>query len=95
MQSNKILGARKAKGWTQQELAERMGTSKQGVQRYEAGTRDLKASTAACEHAPHGVSCDPYSMPRCRWPEVWPGRREGAGLPSLAALTASDRRLTA
>lgn len=44
MQPNKILEARKAKGWTQQELAEHMGTSQQVVQRYEAGVRNLKAS---------------------------------------------------
>lgn len=44
MQPNKILEARKAKGWTQQDLAERMGTSQQVIQRYETGARNLKAS---------------------------------------------------
>lgn len=47
MSQNKIREARKAKGWTQQELAERIGTTQQTIQRYEAGTRNLKASLLA------------------------------------------------
>lgn len=45
MLGNKIAEARKAKGWTQQYLADRMGTTQQTIQRYETGTRDIKAST--------------------------------------------------
>ena len=44
---NKIKEARKAKGWTQQDLAERMGTTQQTIQRYENGSRNLRASVLA------------------------------------------------
>ena len=44
---NKIAEARRAKGWTQQELAERMGTTQQTIQRYEAGSRNIKSSVLA------------------------------------------------
>ena len=47
MSQNKIKEARDAKGWTQQHLAERMGTTQQTIQRYEKGTRNLKASVLA------------------------------------------------
>lgn len=47
MGENKIREARRAKGWTQQDLAERMGTTQQTIQRYERGTRSLRASVLA------------------------------------------------
>ena len=40
----KIAEARVAKGWSQQDLADRMGTTQQTIQRYESGARDIKAS---------------------------------------------------
>lgn len=47
MGENKIREARRARGWTQQDLAERMGTTQQTIQRYERGTRSLRASVLA------------------------------------------------
>ena len=47
MGQNKIREARDAKGWTQQDLADRMGTTQQTIQRYEKGTRNIKASVLA------------------------------------------------
>lgn len=47
MGENKIREARRAKGWTQQDLAERMDTTQQTIQRYETGARDLRASALA------------------------------------------------
>ena len=47
MCQNKIREARDAKGWTQQDLADRMGTTQQTIQRYEKGTRNIKASVLA------------------------------------------------
>ena len=39
----KIQEARKAKGWSQQQLAEKIGTTQQTIQRYESGDRNIKA----------------------------------------------------
>lgn len=44
MLCNNIREARDAKGWTQQELAERIGVTQQAIQRYETGARDIRAS---------------------------------------------------
>lgn len=40
----KIREARRAKGWTQKDLADRMGLTQQAIQRYEAGARNIRAS---------------------------------------------------
>lgn len=40
----KIAEARIAKGWSQQDLAERLETTQQTIQRYESGARDIKSS---------------------------------------------------
>lgn len=45
MSQNRISEARAAKGWTQQYLAELMGTTQQTIQRYETGARNITAST--------------------------------------------------
>ena len=42
----KIAEARIAKGWSQQDLAERLGTTQQTIQRYESGARDINPSVA-------------------------------------------------
>lgn len=44
MSGYKIAEARIAKGWSQQELADRMETTQQTIQRYESGARDIKSS---------------------------------------------------
>lgn len=44
MSAYKIAEARAAKGWSQQRLAEELGTTQQTVQRYESGARDIKSS---------------------------------------------------
>lgn len=41
--SYKIAEARRAKGWSQQALAEKMGTTQQQIARWETGQRDPKA----------------------------------------------------
>lgn len=41
---NKIREARKAKGWTQRDLADHMGVTQQTIQRYESGSRDIRAN---------------------------------------------------
>ncbi|MGN0076246.1 MAG: helix-turn-helix domain-containing protein, partial [Parafannyhessea sp.] len=43
MGSYKIAEARRAKGWSQQTLAEKMGTTQQQIARWETGQRDPKA----------------------------------------------------
>ena len=52
----KIAEARKAKGWNQQELAERIGTTQQVISRYESGDRDPKASVIAAMSSALGVT---------------------------------------
>lgn len=44
MNGYKIAEARIAKGWSQQELAEKLDTTQQTIQRYESGARDIKSS---------------------------------------------------
>lgn len=44
MNGYKIAEARIAKGWSQQELADKLGTTQQTIQRYESGARDIKSS---------------------------------------------------
>lgn len=44
MAGYKIAEARIAKGWSQQKLAEKIGTTQQQIARYESGTNDVKAS---------------------------------------------------
>lgn len=44
MNGYKIAEARIAKGWSQQELAEKLDTTQKTIQRYESGARDIKSS---------------------------------------------------
>lgn len=44
MSAYKIAEARAAKGWSQQRLADELGTTQQTIQRYESGARDIKSS---------------------------------------------------
>ena len=44
MAKYKIAEARIAKGWTQSDLAEKIGTTQQQVARYESGANDVKSS---------------------------------------------------
>lgn len=44
MYEYKIAEARRAKGWSQAELAKRLGTTQQQVARYESGENDVKSS---------------------------------------------------
>ena len=52
----KIAEARKAKGWNQQDLAEKIGTTQQVISRYESGDRDPKASVIAAMSSALGVT---------------------------------------
>lgn len=45
MDGYRISEARMAKGWSQQRLAEELGTTQQTIQRYESGARDIKSGT--------------------------------------------------
>lgn len=56
MNQYKIAEARKAKGWNQQELAEKIGTTQQVISRYESGDRDPKASVIAAMSSALGVT---------------------------------------
>lgn len=52
----KIAEARIAKGWSQQDLADKMETTQQTIQRYESGARDIKASVLVKLSATLGVT---------------------------------------
>lgn len=56
MDNSRIVSARKALGWTQQDLAERLGVTQQAVQRYEKQARDLKSSVLVDLSRELGVS---------------------------------------
>lgn len=52
----KIAEARRAKGWSQQQLAERLETTQQQIVRYETGQRDPKADVILKMSAALGVT---------------------------------------
>lgn len=56
MNGYKIAEARIAKGWSQQELADKLGTTQQTIQRYESGARDIKSSVLVKLSAALGVT---------------------------------------
>ena len=56
MTKYKIADARIAKGWSQQELADKMDTTQQTIQRYESGARDIKTSVVLKLSAVLGVT---------------------------------------
>lgn len=56
MASYKIAEARVAKGWTQADLAKRIGTTQQQIARYESGSNDVKSSVLIKMSAAMGVT---------------------------------------
>lgn len=56
MTNYRIAEARNAKGWSQGELAKRVGTSQQQIARYESGDNDVKTSVLIKLSAALGVS---------------------------------------
>lgn len=56
MNGYKIAEARIAKGWSQQDLADKLGTTQQTIQRYESGARDIKSSVLVNLSAALGVT---------------------------------------
>lgn len=56
MNGYKIAEARIAKGWSQQDLADKLGTTQQTIQRYESGARDIKSSVLVKLSAALGVT---------------------------------------
>lgn len=58
--ARQIKAERAAAGWTQAELAERIGKDKQTVMRYEAGTRDVPVSQLG--QLAHAFSISPQEL---------------------------------
>lgn len=56
MVSYKIAETRVAKGWTQADLAKRIGTTQQQIARYESGSNDVKSSVLIKMSAAMGVT---------------------------------------
>lgn len=56
MYQYRIAEARTAKGWTQAELAKRVGTTQQQIARYESGENDVKSSVIVRISAALGVT---------------------------------------
>lgn len=56
MYGYKITEARVAKGWTQTELAKKIGTTQQQIARYESGENDIKSSVIIKLSAALGVT---------------------------------------
>ena len=52
----KIEQARRARGWSQAELARRSGTTQQAIQRYESGEREPKVSAVISMASALGVT---------------------------------------
>lgn len=53
---NSIKEARRARGWSQAELAKRAGISQQAVQRYESGEREPRVSSVIAMASALGVT---------------------------------------
>ena len=86
----KILNMRKARGWNQEELAERVGVTRQAVSRWEAGSAkpDADKIIAICDL--FGVSAD-YLL---RDQYSGEGRAAQVEKPPVNVLTAKARTLT-
>ena len=92
----RIAEARRARGWNQQEFADRLGTTQQVISRYESGERDPKASVVANMSAVLGVTISyllglddnpqPTDTPRIR---PVPG---DASLPLVGSIAAGTPR---
>ena len=56
MNNYRIAAARNAKGWSQKDLAKKIGTTQQQIARYESGTNDVKSSVLLKLSAALGVT---------------------------------------
>lgn len=56
MTNYRIAEARNARGWSQEDLAKRIGTSQQQIARYESGENDVKSSVLIRLSGALGVS---------------------------------------
>ena len=74
--STKIARLRHARGWSQEELAERLGVSRQSVSKWESGasTPDLERVAAMCRL--FGLSADALIRPDVDLDEAEPAARE-------------------
>ena len=56
MNNYRIAAARNAKGWSQKDLAKKIGTTQQQIARYESGANDVKSSVLLKLSAALGVT---------------------------------------
>lgn len=88
----KIAEARAAKGWTQSDLAKRIGTTQQQIARYESGENDVKSSILIKMSRALGVTIS-YLLGMTNVDGIIPNREQAmCRVPVFGRIAAGDAR---
>ena len=78
--AGRLRELREAAGWTQEQLAERVGVKREAVARWEAGRREPGWSNVLALAEALGVDCTAFTQRPAKRPPAEPGRpRKGPG----------------
>ena len=72
--AGRLRELREAAGWTQDQLAERVGVKREAVARWEAGRREPGWSNVLALAEALGVDCTAFTQPPAARPAAVPGR---------------------
>jgi transcriptional regulator with XRE-family HTH domain len=72
--AGRLRELREAAGWTQEQLAERVGVKREAVARWEAGKREPGWSNVLALAEALGVDCTAFARPPTERPPTAPGR---------------------
>ena len=85
--AGRLRELREAAGWTQEQLAERVGVKREAVARWEAGKREPGWSNVLALAEALGVDCTAFTQAPAERPSTGPGRpkKEATAAPSPSA----------